>query len=147
MLGPMLKPWEKVVEGESIKEEVVVVPEEEREGARLTLISRPLERVGNSFLLFTLITSTLEFMDQELIRLREKLDLFEEGAKELYTSVGIDEWMPASDNAARLVSEIETIVNKYDELLKNLNDTFTKGEAMRSQGEARSQGFSDVERS
>lgn len=27
MLGPMLKPWEKVVEGESIKEEVVVVPE------------------------------------------------------------------------------------------------------------------------
>ena len=70
--------------------------------------------------------------------------------------------MPASDNAARLVSEIETIVNKYDELLKNLNDTFTKvsfavflptfyflkskGEAMRSQGEARSQGFSDVKR-
>ncbi|KAE9384444.1 hypothetical protein BT96DRAFT_1008077 [Gymnopus androsaceus JB14] len=64
-------------------------------------------------------------MDEELLQLRAKLDLFKTKVKELEASLGIDERMPDNDDVAGIISDLNDIVKKCEDGLRELDTLFT----------------------
>ncbi|KAE9402078.1 hypothetical protein BT96DRAFT_991426 [Gymnopus androsaceus JB14] len=57
---------------------------------------------------------------EDLNPLCTELDVFKKQVEEL-NGACTDEWIPSSNNCARLLHELEMMGNVYDQLMKNLN--------------------------